>query len=66
MPQVLRQAVKRLNAAIEQCRAVGDNGTRELLEHILHEEEEHVDWAETQLEEAEIFLHPEDLDRSAA
>jgi bacterioferritin len=45
-----KEAVARLNAAIEQCRLVGDNGTRELLEHILHEEEEHVDWAETQLE----------------
>jgi bacterioferritin len=43
-------AVNRLNAAIEQARLVGDNGTRELLEAILHEEEEHVDWAETQLE----------------
>jgi bacterioferritin len=43
-------SVKRLNAAIEQARLVGDNGTRELLEGILREEEEHVDWAETQLE----------------
>ena len=43
-------SVNRLNAAIEQCRVAGDNGTREILEQILHEEEEHVDWAETQLE----------------
>jgi bacterioferritin len=43
-------SVQRLNAAIEQCRLAGDNGTREILERILHEEEEHVDWAETQLE----------------
>ena len=45
-----KEAVARLNAAIEQCRLVGDNGTRELLEHILHEEEEHVDWLESQFE----------------
>lgn len=44
------EAVKRLNDAIEACRAVGDGGTREVLEHILREEEEHVDWTETQLE----------------
>ena len=28
----------------------GDNGSRELLEHILEGEEEHADWLETQLE----------------
>jgi bacterioferritin len=43
-------AVKRLNAAVEECRAVGDNGTREILEHILEEEEAHIDWIETQQE----------------
>ncbi|HUJ29007.1 MAG TPA: bacterioferritin [Myxococcales bacterium] len=44
------EAVKRLNDAIEACRAAGDNGTRDLLEHMLREEEEHADWLETQLE----------------
>jgi bacterioferritin len=44
------EAVKRLNDGIEACRAAGDNGTRELLEHILREEEEHVDWLESQQE----------------
>jgi bacterioferritin len=43
------EAVSRLNAAIKLCTDVGDNGTRELLEHILEEEEESVDWHETQL-----------------
>src|SRR3954468_2589926 len=37
-------AVKRLNDGIEACRAASDNGTRELLERILCEEEQHIDW----------------------
>ena len=43
------QAVPRLNKGIEVARALGDNGTRALLEAILKEEEEHVDWLEAQL-----------------
>ena len=42
-------AVPRLNKGIEIARALGDNGTRALLEGILKEEEEHVDWLEAQL-----------------
>ena len=41
--------VNHYNAAIELCRSLGDNGTREILEPILSESEEHVDWLETQL-----------------
>ena len=41
--------VKHYNQAIELCAKVKDNGTRELLEPILSESEEHVDWLETQL-----------------
>ena len=44
------EAVPRLNKAIAECRAIGDNGTVELLEDILVSEEEHVDWLEEQLE----------------
>ena len=44
------EAVTRLNAGIAQCRQLNDNGTAELLEEILVEEEAHVDWIETQLE----------------
>jgi bacterioferritin len=43
------QAVPRLNKGIEMARALGDNGTRALLEEILQDEEEHVDWLEAQL-----------------
>jgi bacterioferritin len=42
------EAVKRLNEGIEACRAKGDNGTRALLEHMLGDEEDHVDWLEEQ------------------
>src|SRR5262245_59609607 len=41
--------VKHYNEAIELCTKLKDNGTRELLEPILTESEEHVDWLETQL-----------------
>jgi bacterioferritin len=42
-------AVKRLNAGIETCVKAGDNGSRELLEKILTDEEHHIDWLEGQL-----------------
>jgi bacterioferritin len=42
------EAIARLAAGIEQCRRA-DEGTRLLLETILHEEEDHADWLETQL-----------------
>jgi len=44
------EAVKRLNDAIKVCRDTGDNGTREILEKMLREEESHADWLETQQE----------------
>jgi bacterioferritin len=42
-------ACKRLNEAIALAREKADNGTRDLLERILVEEEESVDWLEAQL-----------------
>jgi bacterioferritin len=44
-----RAAVERFNRAIGLCRDRGDNGTREMLAHMLTHEEESVDWLETQL-----------------
>ncbi len=41
--------VKQYNLAVELCTRLKDNGTRELIEPILVESEEHVDWLETQL-----------------
>lgn len=43
------EAIPRLNAAIKTATEVGDNGSRELFEKILVDEEEHVDWLEAQL-----------------
>lgn len=42
-------AVKMYNDGIRLAVEVGDNGTRALLEGILHDEEDHADWIETQL-----------------
>jgi bacterioferritin len=44
-----RDAVARLNAGLELCRGQNDNGSRLLLESILEEEEDHIDWLEAQL-----------------
>jgi bacterioferritin len=48
---VERSAVARLNTGLETCRQKGDNGSRMLLESILKEEEEHIDWLEAQLQQ---------------
>ena len=48
-----KDAVDRLNKGIELCRSKGDNGSRLLLEKLLKEEEEHVDWLEAQLGQIE-------------
>ncbi len=42
-------AVKRLNKGVATCVDQGDNGSRDLLEGILTDEEEHIDWLEAQL-----------------
>jgi bacterioferritin len=43
------EAVHRLNKAVTLAREKADNGSRDLLEEILKEEEESVDWHEAQL-----------------
>jgi bacterioferritin len=43
------EAIPRLNDGIKLCRDVGDNGTEDLLTHILTSEEAHIDWLEAQL-----------------
>lgn len=44
-------AIKSYNDGIRLAVEVGDNGTRDLLQSILNDEEEHIDWLETQLEQ---------------
>jgi len=44
-------AVKAYNDAIRLAVDVGDNGTREILENTLEDEENHIDWLEAQLDQ---------------
>ena len=44
-------AIKAYNDAIKQASDLGDNGTRDFLQSILNDEEEHLDWLETQIEQ---------------
>ncbi len=41
--------VKAYNEAIDLCVKVKDAGSREIMEHILEQSEEHVDWLEAQI-----------------
>lgn len=43
------KGVKAYNAGVDLCIQLKDGGTRDLMEKILVESEEHVDWLETQL-----------------
>ena len=44
-------AIQAYNDGIRLCLEIGDNGSRELIEANLHDEEEHLDWLETQLDQ---------------
>ena len=44
-------AVKAYNEGIRVAVEVGDNGSRDLLEETLEDEEEHLDWLEAQIEQ---------------
>ncbi|MDD2557250.1 MAG: bacterioferritin [Desulfuromonadaceae bacterium] len=46
-------AIKQYNNTIKLALEVGDNGTKALLEQILKDEEEHLDWIEEQQDQIE-------------
>ena len=46
-------AIKAYNDGVRLAVELGDNGTRELLESILTDEEEHIDWIEMQQDQIE-------------
>ena len=46
-------AVREYNESVELCRQVGDAGSKELFDKLLHDEERHVDFLEAQLSSIE-------------
>jgi len=44
-------AIKMYNDSIALCVGLSDNGTRDMLEEILEDEEAHIDWLEAQLDQ---------------
>jgi len=44
-------AIQNYNDSIQLAAQVGDNGTREMFESILKDEENHIDWLEAQLDQ---------------
>ena len=44
-------AIKNYNEGIRLALELGDNGSRELMDSILKDEEDHIDWIEAQLDE---------------
>ncbi len=57
VPEILKNdhalelvAIPRLNSGMQLCRDAADNGSEDLLRHILVSEESHVDWLEGQFD----------------
>ena len=48
-------AVKGYNDGIKLAYELGDNGSRELMDSILTDEEEHVDWIEAQIDQEKLM-----------
>jgi len=44
-------AIKSYNDGIKLTAEIGDNGSKDLLESILKDEEDHIDWIESQIEQ---------------
>jgi bacterioferritin len=54
-------AIKAYNEAVKLTVEVGDNGTREMLESILKDEEEHIDCIEAQIDQIQQIGLPNSL-----
>jgi bacterioferritin len=50
-----QSAVKAYNDGIRLAAEVGDNGSRAMMETILRDEEDHIDWLEAQLEQIHLI-----------
>jgi len=48
-----KEAIDAYNKSVAQASQLGDNGTKMLLESILQDEEDHIDWIEEQLDQIE-------------
>jgi len=55
--RLLTSKIERLNDGIKASVAAGDNGSRELMEKILLDEEHHIDWLEGQLHAIEEMTY---------
>jgi bacterioferritin len=46
-------SVRMYNDAIKVCERAADNGSRDLFQHMVENEEEHIDWIQAQLHDIE-------------
>ena len=46
------------NAAAQECRSLGDNGTASVFDEMVRDEESHVDWFDAQLQAIEAVGLP--------
>ena len=58
-------AIKAYNQAVAQTSELGDNGTKVLIESILTDEEDHIDWIEEQLDQIEQMGYERYLNKQA-
>ena len=60
-----KDAIKMYNDAVALATNLGDNGTKVLVESILTDEEDHIDWIEAQLDQIEQMGYERYLNRQA-
>ena len=63
--QAERDAIKMYNEAVKLASDLGDNGSKVLVESILTDEEEHIDWIEEQLDQIEQMGYERYLNKQA-